>query len=152
MNSKRIYFDMDGTIANFYGVEGWLDDLQNYNERPYKEAKPLYEIDELKNAFESLIEAGYELNIISWLSKDGTNKEFNNRVRKAKHEWLEAYGLKKYFTHIRITNYGVKKATSCKPYGFGVLVDDELRNRQEWNLGLTINANENILSHLRRLA
>ena len=24
---KAIYFDLDGTIADLYGVEGWLDDL-----------------------------------------------------------------------------------------------------------------------------
>ena len=29
--TKAIYFDMDGTIANFYGVDGWLNDLINEN-------------------------------------------------------------------------------------------------------------------------
>ena len=25
--TKAIYFDMDGTIADLYGVDGWLDSL-----------------------------------------------------------------------------------------------------------------------------
>ena len=29
----RICFDMDGTIADLYGVEGWLDDLISENVR-----------------------------------------------------------------------------------------------------------------------
>ena len=38
-----IYFDMDGTLANFYGVKGWLDDLQNFRTRPYELAEPLFD-------------------------------------------------------------------------------------------------------------
>ena len=33
---KVIVFDMDGTITDFYGVEGWLDDLHASNPRPIK--------------------------------------------------------------------------------------------------------------------
>ena len=29
-----IYFDMDGTIANLYGVESWLDFLQKEDAYP----------------------------------------------------------------------------------------------------------------------
>ena len=39
--TREINFDMDGTIANFYGVDGWLDYLMNKDVTPYKEAKPL---------------------------------------------------------------------------------------------------------------
>ena len=38
---KAIYFDMDGTIADLYGVDGWLDDLMNESTRPYAAAAPL---------------------------------------------------------------------------------------------------------------
>ena len=27
---------MDGTIADFYGVQGWLEDIRNNNPRPYR--------------------------------------------------------------------------------------------------------------------
>ena len=37
-----IYFDMDGTLANFYGVENWLDYLENEDTTPYEIAKPLF--------------------------------------------------------------------------------------------------------------
>ena len=32
--TKAIYFDMDGTIADLYAVENWLDDLINFRPRP----------------------------------------------------------------------------------------------------------------------
>ena len=37
---KAIYFDMDGTIADLYGRDGWLDDLMNEYTRPYREVIP----------------------------------------------------------------------------------------------------------------
>ena len=36
----RIFFDMDGTFVNLYGIENWLEDLQEENVRPYRDAKP----------------------------------------------------------------------------------------------------------------
>ena len=36
-----INFDMDGTIADLYGEENWLDDLINERTTPYANAKPL---------------------------------------------------------------------------------------------------------------
>jgi len=38
---KAIYFDMDGTIADFYSVENWLEDLRMENVAPYILAKPM---------------------------------------------------------------------------------------------------------------
>ena len=34
---KAIYFDMDGTIADLYAVDGWLADLRSENVRPYRQ-------------------------------------------------------------------------------------------------------------------
>ena len=31
--TKAIYFDMDGTIADLYAVDGWLDKLKYCNEK-----------------------------------------------------------------------------------------------------------------------
>ena len=82
------YFDMDGTIADLYGVEGWLDDLQAERVRPYAEARPLVDCKRLKKVIDLLKAEGYNFGIISWTSKNGS-KEFNKKVRKVKMEWLE---------------------------------------------------------------
>ena len=34
--ARTIFFDMDGTIADLYSVDGWLADLINKDVRPYK--------------------------------------------------------------------------------------------------------------------
>ena len=48
-DKKVIVFDMDGTIVDFYGVSGWLNDLNNHRTRPYEIAEPLYDMVELAN-------------------------------------------------------------------------------------------------------
>ena len=52
---KAIYFDMDGTIADLYGVDGWLDDLMNESTRPYAAAAPLLNMQQLAR---SLLQSG----------------------------------------------------------------------------------------------
>ena len=52
---------------------------------------------------------------------------------------------------IIITPYGVKKSDTCAIVGPGILVDDEEKNRKEWYLGYTINAEENIIRALMAL-
>jgi phosphoglycolate phosphatase-like HAD superfamily hydrolase len=47
MDNKTIVFDMDGTIANFYGVANWLEYLQNEDTTPYEVAAPLYDMEYL---------------------------------------------------------------------------------------------------------
>ena len=87
MKEKWIWFDMDGTIADFYGVDGWLDDLMNLNTRPYELAKPLYDTIDLVNMLLELKMVGYQIGIISWLSKN-RNVEFETRIAQAKKKWL----------------------------------------------------------------
>ena len=38
--NKMVCFDMDGTIADLYGVNGWLEYLQAENPWPYLAARP----------------------------------------------------------------------------------------------------------------
>ena len=43
-----IYFDMDGTIADLYGVENWLPKLRAEDASPYAEATPLTDMENLQ--------------------------------------------------------------------------------------------------------
>ena len=147
--NKILVFDMDGTIADFYGVEGWLEDLKNYNTRPYEIAQPVYEPTMLNNLIDTLKVNGWRIVIVSWLSKD-SNKEYDTAVRSAKRAWLEQIGFP--YDEIHLVKYGTTKANCTRHLGgFQILVDDNEKVRSGWNLGNTINANENILEQLVNL-
>ena len=57
---KAIYFDMDGTIANLYGVNNWLEMLLNSDDTPYKVAKPLLQLNILARYLNKLQSQGYQ--------------------------------------------------------------------------------------------
>ena len=141
---KQINFDMDGTIADFYGVEGWLDDLMNENVRPYVEAAPLLNLSALARQLNRLTRSGYELNIISWTSRSGSD-EFCEKIQAAKIKWLNQHLPSVHFTNIFIIPYGTPKQN----YGEGILFDDEQRNRDNW-CGVAYDV-QNILEILRKL-
>ena len=141
---KEIWFDMDGTIADLYGVEGWLDMLLNENARPYEIAKPLVNMRELAKVLNKLIEKGWEIGVISWLAKNGTN-DYNKKVANAKMKWLAKHLKSVRFAKIDIVEYGTPKQINRN----GILFDDEKQNREN-RLGIAYNV-ENIIQVLREL-
>lgn len=144
--TKTLVFDMDGTIANLYGVENWLEMLRAEDPTPYIVAQPMYDMDALKVVLEMLKLQGWTIAVTSWLSM-GSTKEYDKLVRQAKREWLERYDFP--FDEIHLVAYGTTKANCTrKNGGYQILVDDNEKVRNGWNLGGTINANENILEKL----
>ena len=127
---KEINFDMDGTIADFYGVENWLAYLIERNPFPYENAKPLLNMSALARRLNALQRKGYKINIISWLSKNSTD-DFDKIVTSAKEKWLKKHLPSVKWNKITIVAYGVDKST----LGEGVLFDDEERNRKMWGEG-----------------
>ena len=148
-DNKVLVFDMDGTIADLYGVEGWLADLRAENTRPYEIARPLYDMDILNELLDILHNMGWKIVVTTWLA-NGATKEYNEAVRKAKIEWLKVQGFK--YDEIHLVKYGTTKANCTRTLGgYQVLVDDNEKIRKGWHLGGTINANENILEKLADL-
>lgn len=124
---KTINLDMDGTIADLYGVENWLDYLIKLNPLPYKVAKPLVNMNVLARKLNQLKRKGYKLNIISWLSKS-SNTEYDKAVTSAKLYWLRKHLKSVKFDNIYIVPYGTPKHEIAKGY----LFDDEVPNRVSW--------------------
>lgn len=143
---KILVFDMDGTIADLYGVENWLADLRSENPRPYILAKPLYDMDSLNIILGLLKEQGWKIVVTSWLAKN-SSALYDEVVREAKRMWLNKYNFP--FDEIHLVKYGTTKANCTRKLGgFQILVDDNEKVRNGWTLGDTINANENILKKL----
>ena len=143
---KAIYFDMDGTIADLYGVEGWLADLEAENVRPYAEAKPLLNLSLLARYIHKAQAKGYMVGVISWLSKYGSDA-YNEAVTVAKLEWLAKHLPSVEWDEIHIVEYGTPKST-CRTYP-GILFDDEEKNLKEWGAGAVIASS--LLEVLRNL-
>ena len=147
--SRAIYFDMDGTIANLYGVENWLDYLIGGKTKPYREARPLVNMRDLGKEIKRLQKIGYKVGIVSWLSKNST-ENYDAEVTKAKFRWLEKHIGAVRWDEIHIVKYGTPKSTVVEN-PFGILFDDELNNRKEWDKkGLAFDV-DNIIEILKKM-
>lgn len=71
MATKKVWFDMDGTIADLYAVEGWLTYLENDDTFPYDNAQVMLNFSLFARLLNALQRKGWEIGIVSWTSKCG---------------------------------------------------------------------------------
>ena len=148
---KMLVFDMDGTIADLYGVSGWLDDLRSENARPYEVARPIYNMVTLRSILCMLRCSGWKIVVTSWLAK-GSSRSYDEEVRNAKRAWLDRYEFP--YDEIHLVKYGTTKANCTRRHkGVQILIDDNAKVREGWTLGNTINPQDGLLiERLRELA
>ena len=125
-----IWWDMDGTIADLYGVRGWLDMILANDTTPYKEAAVMCNMNQLARLMNRARRAGYKLGIISWTAKDAS-ESYANAIATAKLNWLKQHLASVQFDEICIVAYGTPKAQFSHSEG-DILFDDEAPNREAW--------------------
>lgn len=128
MRIRAINFDMDGTLVDFYNYPDWLSLLRNFNSEPYENAKPLVPLNVLTRYLHKAQDLGYQVNVISWLSKE-PDPDYDTAVTRAKKNWLKDHLPSVTFNNIYIVPYGTPKETIAA----GILFDDEIENREKWN-------------------
>ena len=124
---RKIYFDMDGTIADLYSVEDWARKLDSGVVEPYVVARPLVNMSVLARELHKKQKSGIKVGIISWLSRSGS-PEYNAEVTNAKIGWLKKHLPSVKWDEINIVPYGTPK----HEVGAGVLFDDNKKVRAEW--------------------
>ena len=125
----KIYFDMDGTLVNFYGVKGWLECLQNENPLPYRVAKTRVDITSFSEIINALQRIGIKVGIITWTSKCGS-ADFHEAVVAEKLLWLQRTFPEIAFDEFHAIKYGTPKEQFCS--SDDILFDDEEQNRKSW--------------------
>lgn len=139
MTTTTIFFDMDGTIADLYGVKDWLNYIITANPLPYEIARPLIKLNTLARILNKLQKQGYKIGIISWLAKN-SNENYDMKVIKAKMGWLKKHLASVNFDEIHIVKYGTPKQIFANNET-DILFDDEEKNRNEW-IGRAFDVNE----------
>lgn len=153
MKTKELIFDMDGTIADLYGVDNWLEKLRAKDVSPYREAAPLYDMNTLNFILEALKAEGYKVVVVSWGSKEAS-RNYNRITKIVKKAWLDHYGFP--YDEIHVVKYGTPKQNYSKG-DLSILVDDneEVRNRflksKNENEKRVIDATKNIINELLKL-
>lgn len=113
---KKIYLDMDGTIANLYEQKNWLERLQKEDTTIFLECQPLIEQKELLRLFPPQY---YEIIILS-MTPYNCSKEYHNQVIEQKNQWLDIHFplLKKRIYKKYGNNKNLKNSVNA------ILIDD----------------------------
>ena len=143
---NAIYFDMDGTVYDLYGVDGWLEMLNAEDISAYKCGTPICDMAKLNAILERFIALGFVIGVVTWTAMNGS-REFNKATRKVKLEWVREN--MPTVTEFHCVKYGTPKHKVAKIKN-AVLVDDNSAVRDAWN-GYTVDANKNILVQLEAL-
>ena len=150
---KMLVFDMDGTVADLYGVENWLSMLRSENPLPYIKAEPMWDMEILADLLNEFRAQGGIVAVVSWLSMDST-QQYKEMVRLAKREWLMKFDFPA--DKIHLVQYGATKANCVRKLlqkdETAILFDDSEKVRSGWTLGETIDPTEqDILEVIRGL-
>lgn len=145
--TKAIYFDMDGTVYDLYGVNGWLEGLRAEDTTPYKCGGSCVDLDALNEIMSAAVALGIVVGVITWSAMNGS-KEYNKAVRKVKREWVQEN--MPYVTEFHCVKYGTPKHTTAKIRD-SILVDDNAEVRAKWKNGNTIDATQDILVALAEM-
>lgn len=121
------WFDMDGTIADLYGVDNWLNDILTEKTRAYEIARGL-NLAQVARAINRAKARGHKVGIVTWLPRDGA-REYCDRVATAKRAWLAKHLPAVKWDFVDILPYGAPKQNARE----GILFDDEKPNRDNWN-------------------
>lgn len=143
-----IYLDMDGLIADLYGVKNWLSKLRSEDVSPYTKAKPLVSMRKLSHILRRLQKKGYKIAILSALAGGRISLAYCNAIEKAKKNWLKRHLPFVKFDYVIFCPYGANKADYTIT-GTGILFDDSAENRAMWR-GISY-SEENLLENLRSL-
>lgn len=115
--------DMDGTLLDLYGVEGWLKMLREEDATPYLVAPALVNPDKLRKAMRAMQAIGVTFGIISWSAKDAT-PAYSRAIRRGKIASLKKLGIYDLLDEVHVIAYGTPKRKVARVKD-GYLVDDE---------------------------
>lgn len=118
---KRVYLDMDGTIADLYNVKQWLERIKSNDSNLFVECEPIITQDEL---FEVFPPNEYDISILSMTPKDCSDSYAADVIRQ-KNEWLDMHfpNLKKRIYKKYSYNKNLKNSKDA------ILVDDNKKIR-----------------------
>lgn len=149
---KKIYFDMDGTVADLYGEKNWLNNLRNEREGSFINLRPLVDMNELAMVCHQLMNLGYSFGVITWLPM-GASYEFERVCEEEKRAWVEEF--MPWVSEFYAKSYGVpKQYAPSKRAAEMILVDDNAEVRAMWNTEVqrsSIDATQDIIKELRKL-
>lgn len=130
MKKQKVYLDMDGTIANLYGIDNWLERLRKEDTTIFLECNPLISEKDLLKVFPP---KSHEIIILS-MTPLNCSKSYHENVITQKNKWLDIHFPS--ITKRIYKKYGNNK--NLKNSVKAILVDDNETIRNNYK-GMALN-------------
>ena len=84
-----IYFDMDGTFVDLYGVDNWLNQLRAESPAPYEQARPLCNMSHFARTLNKAQKNGHKIGVqsetlsrhsVTYFNMDGDNSRMGDPI------------------------------------------------------------------------
>lgn len=126
----KIYFDMDGTVADFYGQKDWLAKLENEEPGAFINCAPLFG-DKFLKMINKCLEQGIQFGIITWLPMQAS-VEYEKICEQEKRDWVKEH--MPFITDFCALSYGTPKQYGIKKHvSHEILIDDNTDVIERWN-------------------
>ena len=150
--TKKIFFDMDGTIADLYGQEKWLEQLLSETVGLFRNLPTMHNKKELADTLQMLKNTGFELEVITWTPKN-VSSEYEKIVAQEKAEWVAEHFPQ--ISKIHALRYGTpKQKANYTKAKTEILVDDNEEVLKIWETPKQrkyIKADNNLIKNLQAL-
>ena len=128
--SVKIYFDLDGTVYNLYGVNEWEPKLRAENPNVFREGSFIGDYQEFMNICHKLLKKGVQFGVITWLPMQA-NPEYEVECELVKREWVRQY--MPFVSEFTAQSYGVPKQNAIiKRAKTMYLIDDSTEVCEMW--------------------
>lgn len=128
--SIKIYFDLDGTVADFYSQENWLEILRSETRGAFENCKPLFEAERFYKIITQLLAKGVQFGVITWLPMQAS-EEYEEICTAEKRNWCEAY--LPFICEFSAQSYGIPKQNAIKKHATTeILIDDNAEVGEMW--------------------
>ena len=152
--SKKIFFDLDGTLYDLYNVENWLESLQNEDATVFERGNFIGDYDEFISIVKELMFKGYTFGVISWLPMQAS-PEYEEVCRKENIAWINNF--LPFVTEINIVPYGIPKQNAIQKRAKTMyLIDDSAEVCKMWETpaqrkAININEEFTVIDALHKL-
>ena len=124
------YFDLDGTLADLYNAENWLERLENEESGVFSNLEPLIDEEKFKKWARERLADGDRIAVITWLPR-GASEEYEKICAREKEAWINQHFP--FISEINCLSYGIPKQYAIKKRTFSmILVDDNEEVLQMW--------------------
>lgn len=128
--SKKIFFDLDGTLYNLYEIDNWLDSLKYEDATVFERGDFIGDYERFMNVVKELLAKGFTFGVISWLPMYAT-PEFENECAKVKEKWVKKY--LPFVDEMTFQRYGTPKQNAIQKKAQTMyLLDDSKEVGRVW--------------------